>query len=62
MSVTDGTRSFVRINKVVNGWTWNVQVTEDTTVDELQELKAKALQLNDELFDELLPQPEEPEF
>jgi hypothetical protein len=61
MSANEGARSFVRVSKVTSGWTWMVQVIDDTTMEELREAMEKALQLNDELFDRLYPQPE-PEF
>ena len=62
MQAVDGARSFVRINKVTSGWTWSIQVTEETTIEELRDLKEKALELNEELANGFFPQPEEPEF
>jgi hypothetical protein len=54
---------YIKINKLAaGGWTWNIQVmVAGNTIEELQDAKTKALQLNEELFKQLL-QPEEPEF
>jgi hypothetical protein len=51
--------SSIKVNKLANGWTWNIQVAASgNTLEELQDAKRKALKLNEELFDELYPQPE----
>jgi hypothetical protein len=56
--------SYVRLNRLAGGgWTWNIQVTiAGNSLEELREAKSKAVQLSDELFNDLYPQPEEPEF
>jgi hypothetical protein len=60
LQAREGIQSFVRVNKVTSGWTWSVQAKESVTLDELRELKEKALAISDELLSELIPQPEEP--
>jgi hypothetical protein len=53
--------SFVKINKHLNGWTWNVHVAATgNTLDELLEAKEKALQVSDELDHKYYPVPEPP--
>ena len=54
--------SYVKLNKLASGYSWNIQVSvPGGTVEELQEAKRRVLQLNEELANELLPETEEPE-
>ncbi len=56
MADIDGAGSYIKINRHISGWTWNISVaTASNTLDDLQDAKEKALQLNEELRKELLP-------
>ncbi len=56
MSTTETGANVVKVNRLKDGWTWNVSVTaDDNTTEALQEAKVKALAIIRELNQELNP-------
>ena len=56
MSTTESAATFVKINRLKDGWTYNVSVTaDDNTTEALQDAKVKALAIIRELNEELNP-------
>jgi hypothetical protein len=52
--------SIVKVNRLKDGWTWNVSVTaNDNTAEEVRNAKNTALQISNELYDELVTNAEE---
>ncbi len=56
MSATENGPNYVRINRLKEGWTYNVQVSADNNSTEaLKAANARALMIIRELNDELTP-------
>jgi hypothetical protein len=56
MSTAEYSGSYIRVNRLKDSWTWNVQVaTTSNTPEGLQEAKLAALQVAYELREELQP-------
>ena len=53
-TVTESGSSYIRINKVTSGFTWNVQIAAaDETGDAIQDAKTRALAISRELENDL---------
>ena len=56
MSTTESAATFVKVNRLKDGWTYNVSVTaDDNTTEALQDAKVKALAIIRELNKDLNP-------
>jgi hypothetical protein len=54
---SEGGYSFVRVNRALNGYTWQIQVAAaDDSSDALREAKVRALAISTELREELTPE------
>ena len=54
--------SSIKVNRTTTGWTWNVSVVaSDNSIDELREARDKALELDQDLREVLLPKQVEVE-
>lgn len=60
MAALESAGSYVKINRTMSGWTWNIAVIANgESIEHLREAKEKAILLDAELREEFLPKPDD---